>query len=288
MTTRIEKSDLARDALYDKVNTMIDEVNTKIDNKDSLPSQTGNTGKFLTTDGTNASWGEVKQIEIKQDLTNPSADTVPSTKAVSDESSRLESIMDTKVSKTADEAISGIKTFQGDMLCKQSTRDFREIPSSPIYTEIRNLDVNGFEIGQFRVWKEINGANVIDLLGRYQDGTANIYGATLGIKTYADGTSFTYADANDFNNSIVTTISHGSNYVRFGNGLQICWGYYTGGNYNYPVPFKDTNYMLSVTYEINAEGQSYSYAAKIRNKQNTFFECWINAYSNYIAIGYWY
>ena len=97
MTTRIKKTDLARDALYDKVNTMIDEVNTKIDNKDSLPSQTGNAGKFLTTDGTNASWGKVKQIEIKQDLTNPSADTVPSTKAVSDESSRLESIMSNKI-----------------------------------------------------------------------------------------------------------------------------------------------------------------------------------------------
>ena len=97
MVTRIEKSDLARDALYNKVNTMIDEVNTKIDNKDSLPSQTGNAGKFLTTDGTNASWGKVKQIEIKQDLTNPSTNTVPSTKAVSDESSRLESIMSNKI-----------------------------------------------------------------------------------------------------------------------------------------------------------------------------------------------
>ena len=96
MATRIEKTDLARDALYEKVNTMVDELNTKIDNKDSLPSQTGKAGKFLTTDGTNASWGEVKQIEIKQDLTNPSADTVPSTKAVSDESSRIVSIMDTK------------------------------------------------------------------------------------------------------------------------------------------------------------------------------------------------
>ena len=75
MATRIEKTDLARDALYDKVNVMIDEVNTKIDNKDSLPSQTGNTGKFLTTDGTNASWGTVNvdtsdiynKIDSKQD-----------------------------------------------------------------------------------------------------------------------------------------------------------------------------------------------------------------------------
>lgn len=109
MATRIKKTDLARDALYDKVNTMIDEVNTKIDNKDSLPSQTGNAGKFLTTDGTNASWGEVKQIEIKQDLTNPSADTVPSTKAVKDESSRITTLMNTKVSNCITEIPQDIK-----------------------------------------------------------------------------------------------------------------------------------------------------------------------------------
>ena len=66
MVTRIEKSDLARDALYDKVNVMIDEVNTKIDNKDSLPSQTGKAGKFLTTDGTNASWGDSVAIILRQ------------------------------------------------------------------------------------------------------------------------------------------------------------------------------------------------------------------------------
>lgn len=109
MATRIKKTDLARDALYNKVNTMIDEVNTKIDNKDSLPSQTGNAGKFLTTDGTNASWGKVKQIKIKQDLTNPSADTVPSTKAVKDESSRITTLMNTKITNCITEIPQDIK-----------------------------------------------------------------------------------------------------------------------------------------------------------------------------------
>lgn len=109
MATRIKKTDLARDALYNKVNTMIDEVNTKIDNKDSLPSQTGKAGKFLTTDGTNASWGEVKQIDIKQDLKNPSADTVPSTKAVSDESSRITTLMNTKITNCITEIPQDIK-----------------------------------------------------------------------------------------------------------------------------------------------------------------------------------
>ena len=36
-----------------KINEIIDEL----DNVDALPSQTGNAGKFLTTDGTDASWG---------------------------------------------------------------------------------------------------------------------------------------------------------------------------------------------------------------------------------------
>ena len=66
-------------------------------NSADIPSQTGQSGKFLTTNGTTTSWGEVKQIEIKQDLTNPTTNTVPSTKAVSDESSRLESIMSNKI-----------------------------------------------------------------------------------------------------------------------------------------------------------------------------------------------
>lgn len=130
MATRIKKTDLARDALYDKVNTMIDEVNTKIDNKDSLPSQTGNAGKFLTTDGTNASWGKVKQIEIKQDLTNPSTNTVPSTKAVSDESSRLESIMSNKIGEITSFVCSSTYIPKGCLPCnggEYSKEQFKDL-----------------------------------------------------------------------------------------------------------------------------------------------------------------
>lgn len=39
-------------------------VKAAIDAKDSLPSQTGNNGKFLTTDGTNPSWAEVVSTTI--------------------------------------------------------------------------------------------------------------------------------------------------------------------------------------------------------------------------------
>lgn len=37
-------------------------VKAAIDAKDSLPSQTGNNGKFLTTDGTTASWSEISSV----------------------------------------------------------------------------------------------------------------------------------------------------------------------------------------------------------------------------------
>lgn len=32
---------------------------------DALPSQSGNAGKFLTTDGTNASWGDTSSVIIR-------------------------------------------------------------------------------------------------------------------------------------------------------------------------------------------------------------------------------
>lgn len=49
-------------------------------------------------------------------------------------------------------------------------------------------------------------------------------------------------------NSIVTTVSHDTNYMRFGNGLQICWGSVGVRNRTatFQQPFKDTNYSISL------------------------------------------
>ena len=57
-------------------------------------------GKYLTNDGTGALWSDVQSTNVVQDLTNPSTDTVPSTKAVANESSRIMSIMNTKQDKS--------------------------------------------------------------------------------------------------------------------------------------------------------------------------------------------
>ena len=200
------------------------------------------------------------------------------------------SIMNNKVNKSGDTMIGNL-IINGNLpayILQDSTLDL-----SQYFTDNKNdalllqRDKNGKD-GCYVVFShdtsDINRINLVASNGI--DENRKLFG--MGIWCRKNGEHGTFAPQCNYDTSIVTTVSHGDNWIRFGNGLQICWGYYTGGNYNFPVPFRDANYMLSVTYQINAEGQSYSYAAKIRNKQNTFFECWINANSNYIAIGYWY
>lgn len=49
----------------------------------SLPAQEGNAGKFLTTDGTNASWGDVPEsVELSDSVTSASSTTAASSRAV--------------------------------------------------------------------------------------------------------------------------------------------------------------------------------------------------------------
>ena len=84
-------------------------------------------------------------------------------------------------------------------------------------------------------------------------------------------------------NSIVTTVSHGSNYVRFGNGIQICWGSGTGVQV-FPQPFKDANYMIAdsdLTYH-KYEGMWTS------DKTTTQFQIRNSDNAQWIALGYWY
>ena len=198
------------------------------------------------------------------------------------------------VHKTGNETIGGDKTFQTNILYKKSTQDFITTPAKPYYTEIRNVDINNFEIGQFRVWKDTDGANIIDLLGRYQDNSVNFYGAVLGIRSYSNGRSFPYASASDRNGSIVTTtgINKSENgYVKLGNGLIIQWGTVgTGANFSVTFP---TPFTSSASYGI-ASGIFHNngndvYALNIKNRTNTGFTGYLNnGYTGacYIAIGY--
>lgn len=62
--------------------------------------------------------------------------------------------------------------------------------------------------------------------------------------------SYTYAPASKEDNCIVTTTGHGTNYVRLGNGIQMCWGINATNTSNFnriitlPTPYIDNNYSI--------------------------------------------
>ena len=133
-----------------------------------------------------------------------------------------------------------------------------------------------------------NGTICLRLLARKKVNGVNMYrGLKVGVK--ADGSTYTELDNSQNDNSIVTTTSHGSNYVRFGNGLQICWGF-TGGNeqlITFPQPFKNRNYTITVT-GINNKNEAYATVIRDETKTSTGVRIYC-AYldKTYIAMGYW-
>jgi hypothetical protein len=65
-------------ATINYIDTVTSNVQDQIDNIDPLPSQTGNAGKYLTTDGTNDSWGEVSSgaWSVVEEITASAATTI--------------------------------------------------------------------------------------------------------------------------------------------------------------------------------------------------------------------
>lgn len=83
----------------DGVNDYVLVQNITPTNDASLPDQTGNAGKFLTTDGTNASWGEVQAAAITTDATLTGTGTTDSPLGVAQS---VQDSIDGKVSKSGD------------------------------------------------------------------------------------------------------------------------------------------------------------------------------------------
>lgn len=93
------------------------------------------------------------------------------------------------------------------------------------------------------------------------------------------------------NNSIVTTVSHGANWVRFGNGLQICWGITGSENIStvtLPQAFKNTNYVVA---GLPMQGSANTSDLYVHSKTTTQFKLQEQVQKaeqrNWIAIGYW-
>lgn len=141
-----------------------------------------------------------------------------------------------------------------------------------------------------------NGTICFRLLARKKVNGVNIYrGLSIGVK--ADGSIFTNLERSQDNSSIVTTVSHGSNYVRFGNGIQICWGRVnvngpvssTNVKVNFPQPFSNIPCVLScgnanigpVPIYIGWETSVSFNIGFAEGASGTGF-------TNWIAIGYWY
>lgn len=80
-----------------KHNTDYERLDQKIDNKDSLPTQSGNSGKFLTTNGTAASWADV-YTEAEIDSKISTLNTTINGKASASALSALETKVDTNTS----------------------------------------------------------------------------------------------------------------------------------------------------------------------------------------------
>lgn len=234
--------------------------------------------------------------QVKSNLSQTIDDSTtkyPSNKAVKDESSRLESIMNTKVNKSGD-TMTGNLIINGNIpayILQDSTLDL-----SQTYTDYKDdgfvlqRDKNGADGSHIAFTHDQYGNNIIRLVasdGVGQDRKIN----TIGIWVNKLGPNGTFASQCNYDASIVTTVSHGSNYVRFGNGLQICWGAGNNGQWTFPVPFKDANYGLTMSTQTRHSGEIWISELGLLNKTNTGFYKTDSVNTDpftWTAIGYWY
>lgn len=125
-----------------KHNSDYQALNEKIDNKDSLPSQSGNSGKFLTTNGTAASWVDVyTEAEIDNKIT--ALNTTINGKASTSTVSALETKVTTNTTNLANLTTTvGTKANSSDVYTKTQTD---ELLSAKATTSALNEAVEGLE-----------------------------------------------------------------------------------------------------------------------------------------------
>ena len=157
-------------------------------------------------------------------------------------------------------------------------------PSSWLYKTIAFVDKNGGNFGSVEISKDPENINNIYF---------NIFGPKgswcpipLGLRADGKGNFGSTAPKCNWDNSIVTTVSHGSNYVRFGNGLQICWGN-SPNNQTITLPQAFKNNAYRVTF-CQTENSSHTYNNTVVDKTTTSFKFIYGYTGDWIAIGWWY
>ena len=250
------------------------EQTTDLTNDDLIPLDT--TKKtFATTLKSLSEWLK-NTFQTKDNLEqalSDATDKYPSSKVLKDESSRTMSIMDTKVNKSGD-TMSGSLFFENQP-SNESRIEFKNPDfdaSNRVKTmnigRIRFLDKNNFQIGQI-----------------YMDYDKNIDLYRLGIKS----NGFIEVQNQKYPKSALNTDSYGNNWVRLGNGIQICWG--NIGNreqqITFPQAFKDTHYIITAT-STNIENNTSASVIRTDTKKTTGIKTFCGLSQYWIAIGYWY
>lgn len=263
---------------YDATNKVnkrvISNINNNVNNFLLDPSQIGDSSK---------PWSYTESTPIVQNLDNPSADTVPSTTAVSNESSRIMSIMNNKVDKSGD-TMTGTLSNTARTALNVINENYNDDPTTTFYgTEIRISSTDD----KNNVWfcgskhPTTNDLRARILAQRVINGTR--YYSEIYAGVGQTGNLYTYAPKCNALNSIVTTIYVSANCTRFGNGVQICIGTGTGAQ-TFEQPFRDANYMIA-----DSDQTYHKYEGMwTTGKTTTGFTINNSGNANWIAIGRWY
>lgn len=191
------------------------------------------------------------------------------------------SIMDTKVNKSGDTMTGKLTFAHGNVVAKSNAYAWNDTPAvDTYYATSEFVDKNGERMGVWEFSKNKDGTNSMNIVIKH--GTGKGWDA-FRLYAKSDGTSWANVPRSNVNGSILITDSHASRYMRFGNGLQICWGAGTGVQV-FLQPFRDTDYMIAdsdLTYH-KYEGMWTT------NKTTTQFEVKNSGNAQWIAIGYWY
>ncbi len=188
---------------------------------------------------------------------------------------RITNLMDNYVKKSGD-------TMTGTL---QTTSSFRALGSVGRIVTAKSAD-GSTTWGTLEVYKSSDTATRTVLYAfNPSDNNKN---ATISVHINGDE-KWAECPGSSRDNSIVTTASHGSNYVRLGNGLQICRGSTGVGDQTvtFPQAFINTNYSIHATGNYTDTSSS---ACTFQNKSTT--KCQIHSpgaiSANWTAVGYWY
>ena len=226
--------------------------------------------------------------QVKSNLSQTIDDSTtkyPSNKAVKDESSRITTLMDNYVKKSGD-TMSGLLDTMGY---------FRTRGRTTRIVEVNSLD-NSQTWGTFEVNKQSN-TETTTLLFAFNPSDNN-KNATIGIHINGNE-KWAQCPASKRQNSSVTSEYMGSNYVRFGNGIQICWFYpqisgpdRSNNTLTLPVAFNNADYLALVQQTGDSPTNDYTNTLSIMSKTTTNFvirkAMGESTYLQVLCVGYWY